>query len=160
MSRTATVVRLLAIVLTALLVAACAADVATPGPATLAPIGATTTLAPTPVPTAAPPQPTVTPTESTTRAQANAIKAAQGYLDYSAFSRSGLIGQLEFEGYSTADATFAANSLDVDWNEQAYLSAKSYLDYSAFSLSGLIDQLVFEGFGRAEATYGASKAYK
>lgn len=94
-----------------------------------------------------------------TNAMYNAIDAASSYLDYSAFSRTGLIGQLEFEDYATADATFAVDYLKVNWNEQAFKSAKSYLDYSSFSLQGLIDQLVFEGFTYEQAAYGANKAY-
>ncbi|WP_405160654.1 Ltp family lipoprotein [Nocardia sp. NBC_01499] len=91
--------------------------------------------------------------------QGNAIRSAQQYLDYSAFSRSGLIHQLEYEGFSTADATFAVDSLNVDWNEQAAKSAKQYLEYTSFSRSGLIDQLVYEGFTRAQAEYGVNAAY-
>lgn len=144
----------------AVLVAACGGAGTTPVPATPGPTAATPTLAPTPEPTAAPVEPTVTPTDSTTRAQDNAIQSARDYLDYSAFSRSGLIGQLEYEGYSTADATFAVDSLDVDWDEQAYMSAKAYLEYSSFSLSGLIEQLEYEGFSNAQAKYGAEKAYQ
>ncbi|WP_202409606.1 Ltp family lipoprotein [Halobacillus litoralis] len=34
---------------------------------------------------------------------------AQDYLDYSSFSRSGLIDQLIYEGFSTEDATYAVN---------------------------------------------------
>ena len=94
-----------------------------------------------------------------TAAMENAIGAAESYLDYSAFSRSGLIGQLEFEGYETADATFAVDYVKVDWTEQAVKSAKSYLDYSSFSLEGLIGQLQFEGFTYEQAAYGANKAY-
>jgi hypothetical protein len=94
-----------------------------------------------------------------TAAMENAIDTASSYLDYSAFSRTGLIDQLEFEGYATADATFAVDFLKVNWNEQAFGSAKSYLDYSSFSLQGLIDQLVFEGFTYEQASYGANKAY-
>lgn len=89
----------------------------------------------------------------------NAIDSASSYLDYSAFSRTGLIGQLEYEDYATADATFAVDYLKVNWNEQAFKSAKSYLDYSSFSLQGLIDQLVYEGFTYEQASYGANKAY-
>ena len=81
---------------------------------------------------------------------------AQDYLDYTAFSRTGLIGQLEFEGFSNADATFAVDYLDVDWFEQAALMAQQYLDYSSFSRQGLIDQLVFEGFTLEEATFGVT----
>lgn len=94
-----------------------------------------------------------------TRAQRNAIGEAESYLNYTAFSRSGLIDQLEYEGYSTSDATFAVDSLDVDWKEQAVLSGLSYLEYSTFSLPGLISQLEYEGYSKAEATYGAGEAY-
>jgi len=86
----------------------------------------------------------------------NAIESAESYLSFSAFSRSGLIDQLEFEGYSNSDATYAVDSLDVNWNEQAAKSAESYLELSSFSRSGLIDQLVFEGFTRSQAEYGVS----
>jgi Host cell surface-exposed lipoprotein len=91
--------------------------------------------------------------------QENARQQAESYLDYSAFSRKGLIEQLEFEGYSTADATYAVDNVTVDWNEQAALKAKDYLDYSSFSRSGLIEQLIFEGFTRAQAEYGVRVAY-
>lgn len=91
--------------------------------------------------------------------QQNAIGSAQQYLEFSAFSRSGLIDQLEYEGYSTEDATFAVDSLNVDWNEQAAKSARQYLEYTSFSRSGLIDQLVYEGFTYAQAEYGVNAAY-
>lgn len=94
-----------------------------------------------------------------TAAMENAIDTASAYLDYSSFSRTGLINQLEFEGYATADATFAVDYLKINWNEQAFKSAKSNLDYSSFSLQGLINQLVFEGFTYEQASYGAKKAY-
>ena len=38
-----------------------------------------------------------------------AAKAAKDYLDYSSFSRSGLIDQLEFEGYTKKQATYGVN---------------------------------------------------
>ncbi|MBW0119566.1 Ltp family lipoprotein, partial [Pseudonocardia abyssalis] len=75
--------------------------------------------------------------------------------DFMAFSRSGLIKQLEFEGFSTADATFAVDTVDVDWMVQAEKSAQSYLDFTSFSRSGLIDQLEFEGFTSEQARHGA-----
>lgn len=56
--------------------------------------------------------------------QQNAIDTARDYLDYTGFSRSGLIDQLEYEDYSTEDATFAVDYLDVDWNEQAVIVAE------------------------------------
>lgn len=89
--------------------------------------------------------------------QENALGSAESYLSFSAFSRSGLIAQLEFEKYSTADATWAVDNVSVDWNEQAARSAQSYLDFSSFSRSGLIDQLMFESYTRSQADYGVSQ---
>ncbi|WP_329604319.1 Ltp family lipoprotein [Mycolicibacterium fortuitum] len=53
---------------------------------------------------------------STTVSQRNAVRTAKSYLSYTAFSRKGLIQQLEYEGFSTVDATFAVDSIAVDWN--------------------------------------------
>jgi hypothetical protein len=93
-----------------------------------------------------------------TVSQSNAVRSGQSYLDYSGFSRSGLIGQLEYEDYSTGDATFAVDYLAPDWNAEAAETAKSYLEYSSFSRQGLIDQLIYEGFSSAEAEYGVTAA--
>lgn len=86
----------------------------------------------------------------------NAIKTAESYLSYTSFSRSGLIEQLEYEGFSNEAATLAVDSITVDWNEQAAKEAESYLSYMSFSRSGLIKQLEFEGFTHAQAEYGVS----
>lgn len=91
-----------------------------------------------------------------TMGQQQAIQKAKAYLNYSAFSRSGLIEQLKYEGFSSDDATFAVDNIAVDWNEQAAKKAKAYLDYSSFSRSGLIEQLEFEGFSHEQAEYGAT----
>lgn len=91
-----------------------------------------------------------------TVSQQNALRKAESYLDFTAFSRTGLIHQLEFEKYSTADATWAVDRVTVDWNQQAAKKAKSYLEFTSFSRSGLIDQLLYEGFTPAQAEYGAS----
>ena len=71
-----------------------------------------------------------------------------------AFSRTGLIKQLEYEGFSEADATYGADAQHANWNEQAAKKAADYLDMTSFSRQGLIDQLVYEGFTRSEAEYG------
>ena len=89
----------------------------------------------------------------------NALKKALQYLDYTAFSYSGLIEQLEFEGFTHSEAAYGADYCGADWNEQAAKKAKQYLDYSPFSRSELIDQLIFEGFTRQQAEYGVSKVY-
>lgn len=91
-----------------------------------------------------------------TVSQSNAREKAADYLSFTSFSRTGLIQQLEFEGFSTEDATYGVDALGVDWNEQAALKAAEYLEFTSFSRSGLIDQLVFEGFTQTEAEYGVS----
>lgn len=90
-----------------------------------------------------------------TTGQANALKQAKNYLDFSAFSYNGLISQLEYEQYSHEDAVFAADNCGADWNEQAVEKAKSYLEFSSFSRDGLIEQLEYEGFTHEQAIYGA-----
>jgi|GEM_PF-1277462 len=89
-----------------------------------------------------------------TLAQQNAINKAQDYLAYSGFSRTGLIDQLEYEGYSAEDATFGADNAGADWNAECAEKAKAYLDYSSFSRQGLYDQLAYEGFTDAEIQFG------
>ena len=86
--------------------------------------------------------------------QRNAASKGASYLRTSAFSRSGLISQLEYEGFSLADATFGADAQKADWNAQAVKKAASYLKTSAFSQTGLISQMEYEGFSNAEAIYG------
>ena len=71
-----------------------------------------------------------------------------------------MIEQLVFEGYSDADAEYAVDQINADWNEQAVLAAINYLDFSSFSKQGLIDQLVFEGYTSEQAEYGANRAYQ
>jgi hypothetical protein len=99
---------------------------------------------------------TEAPEPSETIGQENARESAQNYLNAMSFSRSGLIDQLLFEGFSQADAEYGTDSMKADWNEQAALSAQNYLDSMSFSRSGLIDQLLFEGFSQAEAEYGVN----
>lgn len=96
--------------------------------------------------------------EAGTLSQQNALRKAGDYLSYTAFSHSGLVDQLEFEGYSAKDAQWAVDRVNADWNEQAALKAQDYLDMMAFSRSGLIDQLVFEGFTQKQAEYGVSQS--
>lgn len=92
-----------------------------------------------------------------TKAQENAVKKAKAYLNTMAFSRSGLIKQLEFEGFTNEEAVYGVDNVSVDWNEQAVKKAKAYLDTMAFSRSGLIKQLEFEGFTHEQAVYGVEQ---
>ncbi len=49
--------------------------------------------------------------------QENAIQKAKDYLNFTAFSKSGLVTQLEYDGFSNEDSTFAVNNIEVDWKE-------------------------------------------
>ena len=87
----------------------------------------------------------------------NALAKAKSYLDFTAFSYTGLIDQLEYEGFSTEEATYGADNCGADWNEQAAKKAKSYLEFTSFSRSGLIDQLLYDGFTQEQAEYGVTQ---
>lgn len=85
----------------------------------------------------------------------NALGKAKLYLEVMAFSYSGLIEQLEYEGYSTFEATYGVGNCGADWNEQAVKKAETYLDVMNFSKSGLIEQLEYDGFTHEQAVYAA-----
>lgn len=99
-----------------------------------------------------------------TASQEQAVKAAEQYLETSAFSRKGLIQQLSSDagsGFPREDAKFAVDYLNVDWKEQAAKAAQQYLETSAFSRQGLIEQLSSDagsGFTRKQAMHGVDKA--
>src|ERR1044072_1041591 len=64
-------------------------------------------------------EPAAEATKKLTVAQQNAVEKAADYLSYSSFSRSGLVKQLKFEGFSTKDATFGVDAQNANWNDQA-----------------------------------------
>lgn len=96
---------------------------------------------------------TITP--KITLEQKNAVKKADSYLQFSAFSHGGLIEQLEYEGFSKEAAAYAADNCGADWFEQSLKKAKSYLRISEFSYLSLIEQLEYEGFTNEQAKYAA-----
>lgn len=101
--------------------------------------------------------PTPAPTPSATMGERNALGKAQSYLKAMAFSRKGLIEQLEFEGFTTDEATYGVDHCGADWKEQAVKKAASYLKSMNFSKNGLIEQLEFEGFTHEQAVYGVEQ---
>jgi uncharacterized protein YecT (DUF1311 family) len=126
-------------------------------PAAAAPSAQSTTPAPSqPVAKNTPP--------SLSPQQLNAVRAAQSYLNISAFSRNGLIDQLSSpagSGFNRNDATIAVDSMNVDWNREAVKSAKQYLQLMGFSCKGLIQQLSAQAgakFTEQQATFGARQA--
>jgi hypothetical protein len=99
------------------------------------------------------------------RANRRALDSAKNYLALSGFSRQGLYEQLSSaagEGFSPAEAQYAVDHLDADWNKEAVESARSYLDMSPMSRNDLIQQLsssAGEGFTYEQAVYAVNKAY-
>ena len=85
--------------------------------------------------------------------QQNAVNKAKSYLSHSAFSRKGLIEQLEFEKFSYGDSVYGVDHAGANWNQQALKKANSYLSHSAFSRKSLMEQLKFEGFTSDQVNY-------
>jgi hypothetical protein len=99
------------------------------------------------------------------RANRRALASAESYLSMSGFSKQGLYEQLSSsagEGFTQAEAQYAVDHVDADWNAEAVESARSYLDMSPMSRAELIQQLsssAGEGFTYAQAVYAVNKAY-
>jgi hypothetical protein len=98
-----------------------------------------------------------------TASQQQAIESAQQYVDFSGFSKYGLMQQLTSDagsGFTQSDAAFALKHITVDYNAEAVEAAQSYLDLTSFSRKGLINQLSSKagsGFTLKQATYAADK---
>jgi hypothetical protein len=99
-----------------------------------------------------------------TTSQEAALQSAQQYLAMgSGFSRAGLTGQLSSkagDGFPHADAVWAVNHTDADWNAQAVLSAKAYKSMGGFSKSGLTQQLTSSAgdqYTPAQAAFAVKK---
>jgi hypothetical protein len=115
----------------------------------------TAAAAPVPAEPETPAKPAEPEKPAMTTAQSSAVRSAESYLSFSAFSRVGLTEQLTSEygeGFMPEDAEFAIAYLEstgaVDWNQEAAESAKSYLDFQGFSRDGLYEQLTSE-YGEA-----------
>jgi hypothetical protein len=110
----------------------------------------------------APAPPTTTPAGTVSEQQA--LIAAEQYLNIgSGFSRQGLIDQLDSSygnGFSEADATWAVDHSDADWDAQAVEAAQGYMQLGGFSRDSLIQQLTSpygSKFTYAQAVYAADK---
>lgn len=116
-------------------------------------------------PSAAPRQQTTEQQAGVPREHQQALKKAESYLKYSAFSEQGLYKQLTSEygsGFPADAAQYAIDNLNADWNAQAVKKAESYLKHSAFSEQRLYDQLVSEygsGFTPEQARHAVSVVY-
>jgi hypothetical protein len=99
------------------------------------------------------------------RAGARALASAESYLEMSGFSKQGLYEQLSSsagEGFTAAEAQYAVDHVDADWNQEAVESARSYLEMSPMSRESLIEQLssdAGEKFTYEQAVYAVNKVY-
>jgi hypothetical protein len=99
------------------------------------------------------------------RAGRRALASAESYLEFSGFSKQGLYEQLSSdygEGFTAAEAQYAVDHVDADWNKEAVESARSYLETSPMSRDGLIEQLsspAGEGFTYEQAVYAVNTVY-
>ncbi len=87
--------------------------------------------------------------------QHQAVARAHDYLRIMAFSRLGLAGQLQYDGFSRTLALYGANHSGANWNVQATRKGNAYLRIMHFSCSGLIGQLRYDKFTKPQAYYGA-----
>lgn len=100
-------------------------------------------------------QPVAQVAHTPTLEEKNALGSAETYLMVLPFSHDGLVEQLEYEGFSTSAAVYAADNCGADWNEQAANKAQTYMQIFSFSRRRLIEQLEYDGFTSAQAEYGA-----
>jgi len=88
----------------------------------------------------------------------SAQERAKIYMTLAPWSRPWLIKQLKSIGYSTAEATYGVDALNVNWNEQAKKVARNYVNRWAVPRSRIevISWLENRGFPKAQAEYGVT----
>lgn len=92
----------------------------------------------------------------------NCYDQAMSYLDFMAFSRNGLIQQLQYEGYTDNAISNALDLLEkyyISWDTEAVKKAQEYMETFSFSQQRLYEQLIHDGFTEEQANYGASYVY-
>ena len=92
----------------------------------------------------------------------NCYDTAMSYLDFMAFSRNGLIHQLQHDGYTDTAISNALDLLErdyVSWDTEALKKAQEYMETFSFSQQRLYEQLIHDGFTEGQANYGASYVY-
>ena len=94
---------------------------------------------------------------SVSASKQNAAEKASSVLSATPYSYEGLIKYLENVGFTHDDAVYGADSVNADYNEQAYKKAQQILKYSAYSRSGLKKVLISAGFTDGQAEYGLDK---
>lgn len=94
-------------------------------------------------------------TAAATETQQKALDKANEYVDTLPLSRKGLIKQLEYDGYTTDVATYAADNCSANWNKEAKEMAEQYMDSTTYTYKDMVQQLETEGFTKEQAKFGA-----
>lgn len=94
-------------------------------------------------------------TAAATENQQKALDKANEYVDTLPLSREGLIKQLEYDGYTTDVATYAADNCSANWNKEAKEMAEQYMDSTTYTYKDMVQQLETEGFTKKQAKFGA-----
>jgi hypothetical protein len=96
------------------------------------------------------------PTEIQLAAMEMAVYYFENY-NWAPHSRISLVQTLESSGYDLADARYAVNAIDVDWNSTAEVYAQDFLGSDVgLSKQNVIAMLRAEEFTLAEATHGVN----
>ena len=85
----------------------------------------------------------------------SAVEVAKKYVDSGNYSYSALIDKLQQDGFSTADAEYAANNCGADWNKMASDEAKALIGSGTYTKDELIDKLIFKGYTFEQAAAAA-----
>lgn len=88
-----------------------------------------------------------------TLTQENALARAKTYVSVMGISKKELVRQLELEGYSAEDASFAAINCGANYEFEALEKAESLLSIVELSKKGLAEQLEIEGFEKNEINF-------
>lgn len=94
-------------------------------------------------------------TAAATENQQKALDKANEYVDTLPLSHDGLIKQLEYDGYTTDVATYAADNCSANWNKEAKEMAEQYMDSTTYTYKEMVQQLEAEGFTKKQAKFGA-----
>ena len=97
-------------------------------------------------------------TAAATENQQKALDKANEYVNTLALSHDGLVKQLEYDGYSTDVATYAADNCDTNWNKEAKEMAEQYMESTTYTYKAMVQQLQAEGFTKDQAEFGAKAA--
>jgi hypothetical protein len=87
-----------------------------------------------------------------------ALSKAKSDLRAEPYSLEGLVVQLNFGGYTMAEATYGAENSGANWNHEALVAAKENLATKAYSMKGLIERLKIAKFTAVQASYGVANS--